>query len=414
MSPLHDMPGPARPQYRCLDAWRGIACLMVMAFHSSNFGYATATTPGSLTGFSDLGGLLLKMVSLMWVGVPIFFVISGYCIASASDSARERRGDIKDFLLRRFRRILPTYWAALALAITMVCAASLAGRPEMFHGGMHAVPRLSDLTLGNWVGNIALIETWRPHIFGGEYRLFAAQAWTLCYEEQFYLICGLLVAIVPRRFFVGIAAISVLVAVNVILARVLHVYPNISGVFFDGHWLLFAAGVTVYYRIHHASGRPARLLAPGFAAIALGLMIGRRSLFSEMGAEFVIEMIVGGLFSAALILLWGCDLRLSRSMLLRPIAWCGTRSYSIYLVHSPACSAVSREFWIAGFRGVWPTLLVTIPVTVGASVLLAWGFYELIERRFHNRPHSGILMSPTLPALAPSRSADAVALAGMA
>ncbi|WZP00190.1 acyltransferase [Isosphaeraceae bacterium EP7] len=405
---------PARRHYQCLDAWRGIACLMVVAFHSSNDGYATAAAPGSGTGFAGIGGSLLKIVSLMWVGVPIFFVISGYCIASASDSAREHRRGLGAFIFRRFRRIHPTYWAALAFAIALIWGVSFVGWPELFHDGIHPIPRLSSLTWGNWAGNVALIETWRAPLFGGDYRFVAAQTWTLCYEERFYLICGLLVAIVPCRFFLGVGAVSVLVATRVILTWLIPSYPNISGVFFDGRWFLFAVGVSVYYRIHHATGAAPRLLPPSLAAIALGGFAGRSALFASLGSQLVIEMIVGGLCGAALILLWGSDVRLASLRALRPLSWCGTRSYSIDLVHWTACKAVSRTLWMAGFRDVWSTLLVSIPVALGTSFLLGWGLFTLVERRFCNRPHKGPSTSPDSPPSAPRRSVPTISLVGVA
>jgi peptidoglycan/LPS O-acetylase OafA/YrhL len=54
-----------------------------------------------------------------------------------------------------------------------------------------------------WLGNLTLTESWRWHAIGDQRAHFPAQAWTLCYEEQFYAVVGLLLAISRRRFFSG-------------------------------------------------------------------------------------------------------------------------------------------------------------------------------------------------------------------
>jgi peptidoglycan/LPS O-acetylase OafA/YrhL len=64
-------------RYRSLDMWRGVACLMVVVFHSC-FYADRSTTPW-----------LGRLIGLGWLGVPIFFAISGFCVAAA-DSTRQR------------------------------------------------------------------------------------------------------------------------------------------------------------------------------------------------------------------------------------------------------------------------------------------------------------------------------------
>jgi peptidoglycan/LPS O-acetylase OafA/YrhL len=82
------LPLPRNPRYRSLDIWRGAACLMVVIFHASLYGL-----PADSAGRQDLDratGLVAGVVSKLWLGVPLFFVISGYCIAVTSDSARRK------------------------------------------------------------------------------------------------------------------------------------------------------------------------------------------------------------------------------------------------------------------------------------------------------------------------------------
>ena len=55
----------------------------------------------------------------MWAGVPIFFVISGYCISATADSARRKGLPARTYFWRRFRRIFPPYWIFLMAAVTV-------------------------------------------------------------------------------------------------------------------------------------------------------------------------------------------------------------------------------------------------------------------------------------------------------
>ena len=66
---------PRQPRYDSLDLWRGIACLFVVVFHSTN-GYilAGSTPQESLSGL--LADRLLTFISHLWIGVPMFFVVS--------------------------------------------------------------------------------------------------------------------------------------------------------------------------------------------------------------------------------------------------------------------------------------------------------------------------------------------------
>ena len=94
--------------YRLLDAFRGVAALWVILLHTR-----LPTTPEPLASICSSGHL----------GVPIFFVISGYCIAHAAVRSQDAPQPILKFALARIRRIYPPYLltalAAMALSLTM-------------------------------------------------------------------------------------------------------------------------------------------------------------------------------------------------------------------------------------------------------------------------------------------------------
>ncbi len=63
-------------RYYSLDFWRGVACLMIIIFHSAY--YVTENPAYHPSGL--MARLIFKAISECWIGVPLFFVISGYCI----------------------------------------------------------------------------------------------------------------------------------------------------------------------------------------------------------------------------------------------------------------------------------------------------------------------------------------------
>src|SRR6185503_13603069 len=72
--------GPRCPRYLSLDFWRGVACLCIVVFHACFY----VATPELLKRVTAHGGSFAEWAmagsTWLWVGVPIFFVISGYCI----------------------------------------------------------------------------------------------------------------------------------------------------------------------------------------------------------------------------------------------------------------------------------------------------------------------------------------------
>src|SRR5678816_1288662 len=98
------------------------------------------------------------------------------------------------------------------------------------------------------------------HLFGEGKQFLSGQAWTLCYEEQFYAVCGLVLMLSARRFFTGMVVVTVLTLALQVLAAKWH--WDMKGFFFDGHWFQFAAGVLIYYQRNYVTkGRSRVLLA---------------------------------------------------------------------------------------------------------------------------------------------------------
>src|SRR5262249_40945938 len=104
-----------------IDALRGVAILLVVAYHAGPLEFR-------MPSYRDDGWLALPSLGWRWLavpvfhcgfpGVPLFFVLSGFCIhlrAARTRAGAAARPRLRDFFLRRFWRIYPPYWIALAL-----------------------------------------------------------------------------------------------------------------------------------------------------------------------------------------------------------------------------------------------------------------------------------------------------------
>jgi peptidoglycan/LPS O-acetylase OafA/YrhL len=145
-----------------LDLLRAIAILWVMPFHSYIAGY--------------MGGGVLRWSG--WMGVDLFFALSGFLIGSQVFNALVSRGtlDFVDFYLRRGFRTLPAYFVVLGIYIAWP---SMREEPGM-------MPLWQFLT-------------YTLNLFIDPNRGAFSHAWSLCVEEQFYLLFPLLALLLIRR-----------------------------------------------------------------------------------------------------------------------------------------------------------------------------------------------------------------------
>ena len=318
----------------------------------------------------------------LWLGVQLFFVISGYCIAAAVDNSREQELPFQQFMRRRLRRIVPPYLGSLALAAVVKLATSA----DLFNGS-RSISRawfwLSNLSLTQWSYLTArwlqngdgLAAPWfNPMLLLGVH-------WSLNYEEQFYLLCGLILVFHRKvRTVVLVTAFTAGVAFFNIL------WPGrITGLFVD-YWLQFFCGVLVYLRLCRSPSRgTARALDALLIGGAIVLLICalRRGDFPLLPnqLQFHGQLAVCAVYALLLIALRRYDEAASASLPMRALGFFGKFSYSIYLVHRPMLDALepvsqslqSRLGWAAA--DVW---------TFGAVLVSAYAFYRVFEKPFLN------------------------------
>lgn len=374
-------PKPNHARYATLDVVRGMACLMLLVYHAAF--YADHSWSSRDPSTWSIGGLAINLVGRLWIGVPMFFVVSGYCIAASIDSLRRKPRSLGNYFSRRFRRIYPPFWAALVLAVVFTL---LVGFNESLARNCLQLPRLSNFTAVDWLANLTATASWLPELLGGDRAYVLSNTWTLCYEEQFYAVTGALLMLTPRRFFLASYGIAAVAVVARKVSRWLGV--EIDGYFFDGHWLLFAAGILVYQRINYLRGLSANL---ALGVMAVGAVYGlSERLFAadQLDRHFGEYLLAACCFSLLLVGIKKWDQRIVAHWSLRPFLWAGTISYSIYLVHFPITVCIACAMARAGWHADRLVILGTIPLCLVVSLGVAWLFHLLVERRFINSPQN--------------------------
>jgi len=386
------MPEARNPRYHSLDAWRGLACLIVVIFHANIY----VVTPELVESIRNsesvsVSDYLLLMTTRFWYGVPLFFVISGYCISASVDRHQQRAGTVRSYFLRRFRRIFPTLWVFAAVAIPLTAFVAIAA-PLLLNDDVHGFWKPWWFSGWQWLGSLTLTESWRYHIVGDDKGLLFGHLWTLCYEEQFYAIAGCCLFLAPKHFTKSIAAITAVVA---LLTVVSPGNPTTHGFFFDGLWLQFAAGVGVYHALNFGTGRTAIALV---SLLTVGA-IHQYFAMSHWDLDHTLHEsnVVAFLFAVVLIGLHRFDMAIAQSRLAAPLTSCGLACYSIYLVHAPLVKGLSHAWYLLGFTSGPATLLVTIPSSLVVSIVLGKMFHRCVEQRFLN-PAAASLPKIGLPA----------------
>jgi peptidoglycan/LPS O-acetylase OafA/YrhL len=382
-------PALERHRYKTLDAWRGVACLGIVVFHS--------TPPFADGGHPSWVGITERIIDQFWIGVPMFFVISGYCIMATADSTRRKSHKVRTYFYRRFRRIYPPYWFFLLFGVAFALIGERLPFLKIADGTNIHSP--GELDAGQWIGSVTLTETWLSTLCGRPAKFPFGHAWTLCYEEQFYAVTGIVLYLARARFVLVCNWISGLMLVAYVVVPRLG--GSTVGTFLDGSWLAFGAGVWVYSARNYATSFRGGLLYAAPTGAAALLIIGRHweNVFSggrHPGMEtFILSAIA---FAVCLAILSRHDEALSRIRIVAPLSWCGTICYSLYLVHVPIVHAIRHLAESVGGGDGWFAIGAVMPTCVGASLAAGWCFHRVVEVRFLNTPQSGPALSrPALP-----------------
>ena len=350
--------GKKRRYITGLDGIRAIAVIMVLAYH-----------------------LKLALFKSGFLGVTVFFVLSGYLITGILISEVEEEGtiDLKNFWLRRIRRLVP---AVMSMAVVIIFVSAVVNRIIFTKGCKDFLA--SVLGFNNWwqiFNKISYFEA------AGVPSPFT-HCWSLAIETQFYLIYPLILLGIYKLaksrgegrakrglLFAGVTLLLALISV-ILMIVLFDPQQDASRVYYGtdtrAFSLLFGALLAILWEYRMV---PRRLSASvnmvlgslSFAVLlVMTIAINGSSNFWYRGGQFI-----GTILTVLVIYtVSGRKTWLIRFLSNPVLKWIGDRSYSIYLWHYPIILLISK-----GIKASWWITLIEIVL----SVVLAELSYRFIE-----------------------------------
>lgn len=350
--------GKKRRYITGLDGIRAIAVIMVLAYH-----------------------LKLALFKSGFLGVTVFFVLSGYLITGILISEVEEEGtiDLKNFWLRRIRRLVP---AVMSMAVVIIFVSTVVNRVIFTKGCKDFLA--SVLGFNNWwqiFNKVSYFEA------AGVPSPFT-HCWSLAIETQFYLIYPLILLGIYKLaksrgegrakrglLFAGVTLLLALISV-ILMIVLFDPQQDASRVYYGtdtrAFSLLFGALLAILWDYRMV---PRRLSASvnmvlgsvSFAVLlVMTIAINGSSNFWYRGGQFV-----GTILTVLVIYaVSGRKTLLSRLLSHPVLKWIGDRSYSIYLWHYPIILLISK-----GIKASWRITLIELVL----SVVLAELSYRFIE-----------------------------------
>ena len=350
--------GKKRRYIKELDGIRAIAVIMVLAYH-----------------------LKLALFKSGFLGVTVFFVLSGYLITGILISEVEEEGtiDLKNFWLRRIRRLVP---AVMSMAVVIIFVSAVVNRIIFTKGCKDFLA--SVLGFNNWwqiFNKVSYFEA------AGVTSPFT-HCWSLAIETQFYLIYPLILLGIYKLaksrgegrakrglLFAGVTLLLALISV-ILMIVLFDPQQDASRVYYGtdtrAFSLLFGALLAILWEYRMV---PRRLSASvnmvlgsvSFAVLlVMTIAINGSSNFWYRGGQFF-----GTILTVLMVYaVSGRKTWLSRFLSNPVLKWIGDRSYSIYLWHYPIILLISK-----GIKASWWITLIEIVL----SVVLAELSYRFIE-----------------------------------
>jgi peptidoglycan/LPS O-acetylase OafA/YrhL len=366
-------PAPSRSGYLpLLDGLRGLAILLVL-FHHFIYYNGTGILAGPIKLLQETG----------WIGVDLFFVLSGFLITGILCDTKDHRGYFRNFYVRRVLRIFPLYYAYLIGFILL-----LLGALKLYGPNIKLAQALSD---SYWA--LAYLLNFRivseNHFLNQGINHF----WTLAIEEQFYLLWPFFIYFANRT-----RALQLCLLLIPLAALLRWLLPAVGVSEFANHVLMpcrvdsLAFGALLALLRRSEDGLTplvcwARYLFPtGLVLLALGY--GRAATLSQCGN--LLYSLVALTFAALLVLVIEAPpgsfyARIFGNGALRTL---GKYAYGIYVFNQLVAftPGVDKNAWHARLVGLVNFQLVATAIHlilgIGASCALAWLSWHCFEKHF--------------------------------
>lgn len=336
-----------------LDGLRGLAILMVMV-------HRFWPRPGV--------GVAADLAGAGWIGVDLFFVISGFLIAGILLDTRGEAGYFRNFYARRVLRIFPLYYVfVIGVFIAFSGNAGFregAGSPLWYLFHLGNVPEgLLDKPVPYWL----------------------APVWSLAIEEQFYLTFPLLVYFLDRRrlTIVLVAMIVLAPVIRLVTMLAMPEHERVQYMFTPCRIDTIAVGCLLAVvvrtvdldRWRRTAALVAFLVIPSVVVLAIASGLERTSPFDRV---FGYSLVATGCASLIALVVFARGARSTALLRWSPLTYLGKLCFGLYLLHRPADTIVSAFAGQVGFEGA----LRLMPLKLAVAVVLASLSWRLFERPF--------------------------------
>jgi peptidoglycan/LPS O-acetylase OafA/YrhL len=377
-----------------VDILRATAVLLVLGRHIN------LLATGDFSAWHSFGGWFSETWTRGgWIGVDLFFVLSGFLVSGLLFREHQKFGTIsaKDFLIRRGFKIYPAFW--VLIAITSI---------RMLIGHNFSTPKI--------ISELLFLQNYGPSAW--------VHTWSLAVEEHFYILLLLLLVFLSRRrsanpfssipkIFLGVAAAALCLRLVTSSAPGCYALLEPSHLRMDS---LFC-GVVISYVYHYYSS--------GFLNVARRYRVATLVLgVAAMAPAFVFPvettpfMYTWGLtllyIGSGLILIASLTFKLPENKIVKSAAYVGSHSYSIYLWHVPV--AICGLHLLARCLGPHATGLInctfyffgSIFLGILMAVLVEFPLLRIRDRWFPSRARP-LSVSAQRPAMLPSKQSVPVA-----
>jgi peptidoglycan/LPS O-acetylase OafA/YrhL len=316
-----------------LDVLRGIAVLLVIVRHCPE--------TGPIMGIIKTGG---------WIGVDLFFVLSGFLVSGLLFKQFEKKGELHpvQFLVRRAFKIYPAFWAFIGLTIAATVA---------FGGGF------------------SFTKTWPELLFVQSYvqeRLWP-HTWSLAVEEHFYILLPIMLVPLSKTKFKGLPRIVFAIMVGLLIAKCInglrpfsqqtHLFPThlrLDGLFFGvllSHWHHSWASFNDF-----CTKNSRNLIGIGI----LGMLPAFAFEVHDTPWLYTVGLTVQILAAGAILMGMVCR-QVPENKITLSLGYIGKYSYSIYLWHNAVIFFLAP---ILGFSGV-NAVFFSLAVSTGIGMLMS-------------------------------------------
>lgn len=332
-------------RFALIDALRGIAAMGVVLYHIYLRDLVPRTSTRLIEPFHSL-------VSYGYLGVYVFFVLSGFVIAHVVGTTRITPRFVARFALRRSIRLDPPYWVAMAAAIVVAAFAGDDSTPSAGAVAAHVA------YAQDFVGV--------PHL--------NAVFWTLCLEVQFYLAYVLTMLAAQRVardrvwwVFGPLWIVSLLATTHVLHA---------GFALFVWAWPYFFLGAITAWHFGGRISTPTWAVVTVVSCAAIACADGRWETGDAAPRLAVVVATTIGLFAAG-------RARLLEATLGRPLQYLGRISYSLYLTHAHAAIVAMHAglYYTGTIGGV--ELVALLVGCAALTIPVAHVMHVVVERPAH-------------------------------